>query len=121
MRLIKTRKIKIERTFALVSLIIPFLGFLYACRLFWERGISFIHGIVLLIFFVLTEIGIEVGFHRLFSHKSFKANDFVQWLLIILGSMAFQGPVVFWTGIHRLHHAYSDKVGDPHFPQKQKN
>lgn len=61
-------------------------------------------------------IGVEVGFHRLFSHRSYHAHPAVRVGLAILGSMAFQGPVIWWAATHRRHHTYSDKPGDPHSP-----
>lgn len=61
-------------------------------------------------------IGVEVGFHRLFSHRSYRAHPVVRVILAILGSMAFQGPVIWWAATHRRHHTYSDKPGDPHSP-----
>lgn len=64
----------------------------------------------------LTEIGIIVGFHRHFTHCSFQAATPVRIVLSILGSMAAQGSLVFWVSLHRLHHEYSDKQGDPHSP-----
>src|SRR6266508_4400005 len=64
-------------------------------------------------------IGVEVGFHRLFSHRSYRAHPAVRVGLAILGSMAFQGPVIWWAATHRRHHTYSDKPGDPHSPHLQ--
>ncbi len=57
-----------------------------------------------------------VGFHRLFTHRSFKAKPAVRGTLAILGSIAIEGPVISWVADHRKHHAFSDKVGDPHSP-----
>jgi stearoyl-CoA desaturase (delta-9 desaturase) len=67
---------------------------------------------------VVTGFGIAVGYHRLFTHRSFKA---VRWLKILLastGSMAVEGSVVGWVAIHRRHHVFSDKPGDPHSPHE---
>lgn len=61
-------------------------------------------------------LGITVGFHRLFTHRSFEAARPVQFALGILGSMAFQGPLLEWVGRHRIHHRFSDHDGDPHSP-----
>ena len=68
------------------------------------------------IFYVLTMVGIECGFHRLFAHKSFKTSAFFESLLAIFGSMAFQGPVIWWAATHRRHHQCADAEGDPHSP-----
>lgn len=66
--------------------------------------------------YFLSMIGVEIGYHRYFTHGSFKAGPVVEHLLGILGSMAMQGPVIWWASVHRRHHAYSDSKGDPHSP-----
>lgn len=66
--------------------------------------------------FFVTAAGIEVGFHRLFTHRSFTTNRAVRALLAISGCMAGQGPVAYWVSHHRLHHLHSDAEGDPHSP-----
>ena len=65
---------------------------------------------------VLILTGVEVGFHRHFTHRSFKATPSLRVALAILGSMAFQGPVIWWSATHRRHHRFSDHPGDPHSP-----
>jgi stearoyl-CoA desaturase (delta-9 desaturase) len=67
-------------------------------------------------FYALTVAGITVGYHRLFTHRAFRAATPVKVLLGILGSMAAQGPVIFWVVEHRKHHRSSDQAGDPHSP-----
>lgn len=71
---------------------------------------------VFLFFFLLTGLGVTAGFHRLFTHRAFKAHPSVRGALAVLGCMAGQGPVVFWVALHRLHHEFSDRPGDPHSP-----
>jgi stearoyl-CoA desaturase (delta-9 desaturase) len=61
-------------------------------------------------------LGITVGFHRLFTHRSFQTIKPIEFILGVLGSMTFQGPLLDWVGRHRLHHQHSDKEGDPHSP-----
>ena len=65
-----------------------------------------------------TQLGITIGFHRLFSHRSFETVPVVRLLLGIAGSMAAQGPLLFWVSEHRQHHQKSDSVGDPHSPYR---
>jgi stearoyl-CoA desaturase (delta-9 desaturase) len=57
-----------------------------------------------------------MGYHRLFTHKSFKCVAPIRAALCIAGSMAAQGPVIFWVACHRKHHMYSDEADDPHSP-----
>jgi stearoyl-CoA desaturase (delta-9 desaturase) len=60
--------------------------------------------------------GVTIGFHRLFTHRSFEATRPVKIGLAVLGSMAFQGSVIGWVADHRRHHRYADQPGDPHSP-----
>ena len=72
--------------------------------------------VVFSILYVLTGLGVTVGFHRLFTHRSFKAGPAVRGTLAILGSAAIEGPAISWVADHRKHHAFSDRLGDPHSP-----
>ena len=65
---------------------------------------------------MLTGLGVTVGFHRHFTHRSFKARPAVRAVLAVLGSAAIEGPVISWVADHRKHHAFSDRPGDPHSP-----
>jgi stearoyl-CoA desaturase (delta-9 desaturase) len=65
---------------------------------------------------LVTGLAITVGYHRLFTHRTFKAHPAVESGLAIFGSMAGQGPVISWVALHRRHHECSDKEGDPHSP-----
>ncbi|HEX8475584.1 MAG TPA: acyl-CoA desaturase [Pyrinomonadaceae bacterium] len=107
---------RMQRSITLVAVIIPFLGFLAVVALLWGRSVGFLELGLLLLMYVLSVLGIEVGFHRYFSHHAFQAHQAVRVALAILGSMTVQGPVLFWVAIHRRHHAYSDQPGDPHSP-----
>jgi stearoyl-CoA desaturase (delta-9 desaturase) len=72
--------------------------------------------LVLAITYTLSELGVTVGFHRLFTHRSFKTTRAVRALLAVLGTTAVEGPVVEWVATHRKHHRFSDGPGDPHSP-----
>ena len=85
----------------------------------WQLWGSWLHAsdlVVLAIMYPLTVLGITVGFHRLFTHRSFEATPGVRRTFGILGSMAIEGPVISWVADHRKHHAFSDLEGDPHSP-----
>jgi stearoyl-CoA desaturase (Delta-9 desaturase) len=69
------------------------------------------------IFLVLIGHGITIGFHRLFTHRSFEAGRPLKISLAVLGSMAFQGSLIGWVADHRRHHRYADRPGDPHSPR----
>lgn len=66
--------------------------------------------------YVLTVLGVTVGFHRLLTHRAFKTYRPIRYTLAILGSAAVQGPVLAWVSDHRKHHRFSDQHGDPHSP-----
>lgn len=65
---------------------------------------------------ILTELGITMGFHRMLVHQSFIAHPIVKFILLMLGSMALQGPASNWASVHLKHHAHTDDDDDPHSP-----
>jgi stearoyl-CoA desaturase (delta-9 desaturase) len=69
-----------------------------------------------LVFYAITGFGVTVGFHRYFTHRSFKARRPLRIALAVAGSMAVEGSVTSWVADHRRHHAHSDHAGDPHSP-----
>ncbi len=95
---------------------VPFLGLIVAVALLWGWGFGWSDLGLLLGMYVLTGLGITVGFHRLFTHRSFETNRVVQFILAALGSMAVEGSLLQWVAVHRRHHQYSDAPGDPHSP-----
>jgi stearoyl-CoA desaturase (delta-9 desaturase) len=96
--------------------IVPFVAFLAAVPIAWGWGLGWTDVALMLVFYVISGLGITVGYHRLFTHGSFKANRGLRIGLAIAGSMAIEGPVIRWVADHRRHHAFSDRDGDPHSP-----
>ncbi len=88
----------------------------FAITMLFGRGVSLFDLILAMSFYVVAGHGITVGFHRLFTHRSFKAGRGLKILLAVAGSMAFEGSVNSWVANHRRHHAFTDKTGDPHSP-----
>jgi stearoyl-CoA desaturase (delta-9 desaturase) len=82
----------------------------------WGGALHWQDLLVLAIFYTLTGLGITVGYHRLFTHRSFKTTRTLRVLLAALGSMAVEGPLIEWVATHRKHHRFSDQPGDPHSP-----
>ena len=100
-----------------VFIVVPFLAVLAAIPIMWRGGWLGWHDVVIAFaMYAITGHGITVGFHRYFTHKSFKPDRAVKIVLAIAGSMAIQGPVVRWVADHRKHHKFSDREGDPHSP-----
>src|SRR6478672_5188876 len=95
---------------------IPFLALLAAVPVAWGWGLGWHDLVIAAVMYVLAGHGITVGFHRCFTHGSFKAKRGLKIALAIAGSLAIEGPVVRWVADHRRHHKYSDKEGDPHSP-----
>jgi stearoyl-CoA desaturase (delta-9 desaturase) len=85
----------------------------------WQLWATALHGSDLIVFaivYLATGLGVTVGFHRHFTHRSFKTRRSVRAVLAVLGSAAVEGPVISWVADHRKHHAFSDEPGDPHSP-----
>ncbi len=106
----------LQRRITLLVTIVPFLGFAAAIWSLWGGGFSAVDASIMLFFYVFTGLGVTIGFHRLFTHRSFGTKKWMRGLLAIAGSMAIQGPVIKWVADHRRHHAYADQPGDPHSP-----
>ncbi len=98
------------------NLIFPFAGFVGIIYYIQTDQYTKFDVLLFLFFFITTGIGISVGFHRLFSHRAFKAKQWLRLTLAVLGSFAWQRPLFAWVARHRLHHAHADKKGDFHSP-----
>ncbi len=98
------------------NLLLPFAGFIGVIAYVQSNHYSKFDVLLFFFFFLATGIGITVGFHRLFSHRAFKAKQWLRVTLAVLGSFAWQRPLFVWVMRHRLHHARTDKKGDFHSP-----
>ncbi|HEU5230992.1 MAG TPA: acyl-CoA desaturase [Ktedonobacteraceae bacterium] len=107
---------RLYKAIVLVTVIVPFLATIYAIWLLWERTVNWSDITLLLIMYSLTAFGVTVGFHRMLTHRSFKAHPIIKFTLLVLGSMALEGPALEWAATHIKHHANSDREGDPHSP-----
>jgi stearoyl-CoA desaturase (Delta-9 desaturase) len=105
-----------ERVVMVIGVVVPPLCLLAAAVAYWGRGVGWVEVAVLAGMYVVTVLGINVGYHRLFTHRAFKAGPRVRFVLAVAGAMAMEGPVVKWVAIHRRHHQKSDRPGDPHSP-----
>ena len=105
-----------EKVANLGAVVIPFLATLAAIVLLWNSLVSATDLVIAAVMYLLTAIGITVGFHRLLTHRSFQTSKPLEYTFAVLGSMAVQGPVISWVADHRKHHAHTDSEGDPHSP-----
>jgi len=99
-----------------ITNLIPAAGFVAAIASLFFWRLHWMEIILLVTLYLFTEIGVEIGYHRYFSHKSFKTKKPVAFILGVLGSMSAQGPLFYWVANHRRHHPNSDLQGDPHSP-----
>jgi stearoyl-CoA desaturase (delta-9 desaturase) len=95
---------------------VPFLALLAAVPVAWGWGLGWRDVALAVVMYAVTGHGITVGFHRHFTHGSFRANRGLKIALAVAGSMAIEGPVLRWVADHRRHHAFSDREGDPLSP-----
>ena len=96
--------------------VVPIFALGFAAWQSWQGILRPLDVAIFFVFYVLTGLGVTVGFHRLFTHRSFKTRPAVRGVLAVLGSVAIEGNVISWVADHRKHHAFSDRPGDPHSP-----
>ncbi len=109
-------QLRVQRRVTLIVTLIPFAAAIFAITRLWGTGISALDLTLFLSFYAATGIGITVGYHRLFTHRSFRAVRPVRIILALFGSYAVEGSVIDWCATHRRHHAFADQYGDPHSP-----
>jgi stearoyl-CoA desaturase (delta-9 desaturase) len=107
---------RVEKVANLGAVVVPFLAVLTAIALLWNDVVNAADLIIATAMYLLTAVGITVGFHRLLTHRSFQTSKRFEYAFAVLGSMAVQGPVISWVADHRKHHAHTDEEGDPHSP-----
>jgi stearoyl-CoA desaturase (Delta-9 desaturase) len=96
----------------------PAVALAIALPLLWGNAVN-LHDLVLAaVLYLVFGFGISVGFHRLFTHSSFRANRPLKLILAAAGSMTCEGSVTSWVANHRRHHMFSDQEGDPHSPHR---
>ncbi|HWE09223.1 MAG TPA: fatty acid desaturase [Solirubrobacteraceae bacterium] len=105
-----------ERTANLAGVVAPFLGVLAAIPLLWNRGVDTVDLAILVVMYLLSAVGVTVGFHRLLTHRAFQTHRWLERVFAVVGSLAVQGSVIDWVADHRKHHAHTDQEGDPHSP-----
>ena len=105
-----------ERIVRTLVLGLPPAALLCAGWLAWGGTLHWQDLVVLAITYTLSGLGVTVGFHRLFTHRSFKTTRAMRAVLAVLGSTSVEGPVIEWVATHRKHHCFSDRPGDPHSP-----
>ncbi len=105
-----------ERLANLAGVVVPFAGVLVAVVLLWNSWVDWIDLSVMVALYLVTALGVTVGFHRLMTHRSFQTKPWVTRTFARLGQLSVEGSVLDWVADHRKHHAHTDKEGDPHSP-----
>ncbi len=113
---VATEMSRVDRISNLIAVIAPFVAVLVAIVLLWNKAVDAADLGIMVVMYVLTGVGITVGFHRLLTHRSFATYPWIERTFAVLGSLAVEGSVLDWVADHRKHHAFSDKDGDPHSP-----
>jgi stearoyl-CoA desaturase (Delta-9 desaturase) len=108
----------IRAAVTIAIVVVPFAGLGVAVWFAWGHGLSLADVLLAVVFYLVTGLGVTVGFHRLLTHRSFTAAPALRAVLAIAGSMSFEGDVIGWVAIHRRHHAFTDRPGDPHSPYR---
>lgn len=93
------------------------LGIHLACFAAIWVGVSWTAALVCAVSYLLRGFGITAGYHRLFSHRSYRAHPVFRTILGILGVSAVQGCPLKWAKEHRHHHDESDQPEDLHSPK----
>lgn len=110
-----------ERLYVMVTaliVVLPFVALGLAGWLLWGRLVHPVDVLLFAVFYVVTGLGVTVGFHRGLTHGSYRAARPLRCALAVAGSMSFQGDVIGWVATHRRHHAFTDRPGDPHSPYR---
>jgi stearoyl-CoA desaturase (delta-9 desaturase) len=105
-----------HRVANLLGILVPFVALVVAIAYAWGWGFGWGELAILFGMYVLTGLGVTIGYHRLFTHKSFSTGPVVTTILAILGSMSVEGSILRWASFHRCHHQHSDRDADPHSP-----
>ncbi len=106
----------VKNALVLVVVLVPFLATAFAVVQLWERAVNWRDLALLFGLYVPISLGVTAGFHRMLTHRSFRAHPVARGVILALGSMAVEGAAIGWAANHLKHHALADKEGDPHSP-----
>ena len=105
---------KYDLTMVFVLTLLPLTCVIAIPLYIYNYGIVWQEPVLFAINWFLAGLGITMGYHRLFSHKAFKAKPVFEWVLMLCGSMALQNTIVKWCSDHRRHHKKLDTNDDPY-------
>jgi stearoyl-CoA desaturase (delta-9 desaturase) len=100
------------RTLQVINHVIATIGIIYAIYIA-EYSLLFVS---LVTYWIIGVLGINIGYHRLLSHRSFKTHRFWEQLFSLIGVITVVGSPLAWVAVHRQHHRSAERPGDPHSP-----
>ncbi len=106
----------LDRAITGVITAVPPLLLVFAVWQAWGHALDWLDVGIFALMYTATALGVTIGFHRMLTHRAFKTSPWLRGLFAVLGTMSVEGPVISWVADHRKHHAYADRLGDPHSP-----
>jgi stearoyl-CoA desaturase (Delta-9 desaturase) len=107
---------RVHKIVNLIGVSVPPIGLIAAIVLLWNRAVGPLELALMVSLYVVTCLGVTLGFHRMFTHRAFESSRAFRAIIAVLGSMAVEGSVITWVADHRKHHTFTDQEGDPHSP-----
>lgn len=107
-------KLEIDWVNSLFLTLTPVLAVVLSWIYFSAHAIEASQILMAVAFYFITGISITAGYHRLLSHKAYKAGSIVKFLYLIFGAAAFQNSALKWCSDHRVHHRHVDHEKDPY-------
>src|SRR5689334_21649764 len=86
-----------EKMFVLLGVVGPLIATVYAIAQLWQRYVNWSDIALLFVFYLISGLGITVGFHRMLTHKSFETSKPIKALFLIIGCMAWEGNPIVWA------------------------
>jgi stearoyl-CoA desaturase (delta-9 desaturase) len=99
-----------------VFIAVPLLAVVAAVPFAWGWGLGWTDLAIMFVMYTVSGLGVTVGYHRHFTHGSFKAKRPLRIVLAVAGGLSIEMSVIDWVAVHRRHHKYSDQENDPHSP-----
>jgi stearoyl-CoA desaturase (delta-9 desaturase) len=107
---------RLERNVNITAVVLPFLAVIAGAIVLWNHFLGPRDLAIFAVMYLLSAVGVTVGFHRLLTHRAFQTHAWLRYTLAVLGSLSLQGAVIDWVADHRKHHTFTDEEGDPHSP-----
>jgi stearoyl-CoA desaturase (Delta-9 desaturase) len=105
-----------EKVLMGVFIAVPLLAVVAAVPFAWGWGLGWTDLAIMFVMYGVSGLGVTVGYHRHFTHGSFKAKRPLRIAMAIAGGLSIEMSVIDWVAVHRRHHKYSDQENDPHSP-----